>query len=271
MAPRVSQQTRSILNAIEQLQRLQTSLRRRSPAQTAGENLKLRKVALDIAALVSELDRIAGRMVARSGGSVEETKQKLAAESAKRRSGQLGAETPCDPVRKTAGPNLAGCMIALYLDAEVAKEVAVKGGEAANRLHLTVVYFEQAAADRSDWNRAGEILRVLAEAHPSLRGVLNGTGRFIQETGEVALAVADIPGLEAFRDVLVEQLELAGFPVSKKHGGIFKPHVTLAYTEPDEEFPDTPLKSRSVSVEFPGICMVQGEKKIVTAPFKAPE
>lgn len=266
MAPRVSQQTRAILNAIETLQRLQTALSRRRGAANSAAALKMRKASYNVAELITVLDDIAGSMVTGSGTSVEETKQKLAAESQKRRAGQLGAVEPCDPVQKSDGPDLQGCMIALYPSTEISKHISVPGGEGAKRIHMTVVYFEDASSARDDWDRAGAILTELAKHLPVPVGTLTGTGRFVQEDGEVAYATIDLPQFERWRDVLVEQLEKAGFPVSTKYA--FKPHLTLKYTELDEEFPDTPLRVESIPAAFPEIHMVQGEKRITTAQFK---
>lgn len=268
MAPRVSQQTRAVLNAIETLQRLQESLRKRKGAPSSATALKMRRAAYATSDLVALLDDIAGSMVTGSGTSVEEAKQKLAAESAKRRAGQIGAapDAPCDPVQKSDGPDLQGCMIALYPSAEIQKKIAVRGGEAAERIHMTVVYFEQGSAEREDWAKATAILFELAQYLPVPVGTLTGTGRFDQEDGVVAYATIDIPDFLRWREVLVEQLELAGFPVSKKH--TFTPHLTLKYMRKDEDFPDTQLLVESVPVVFPEIHMVQGEERIATAQFK---
>jgi len=238
----------------------------RKGANTPVEAFKMRRVAGSVTSLIEELDAIAGRMVNRRGSSVSEIKQKLKTESEKRRSGQMATAAPCDPIEKADGPNLKGCMIAIYPDAEIAKRIAVPNGEHPNRIHMTVVYFEDASSDRTDWEKAGAILTELARHLPVPKGILTGTGRFVQPDGEVAYATIDLPHMEMWRDVLVEQLERAGFRVSKKY--TFKPHLTLAYTEKDAPFPDTALRIESLGVTFPEIHMVQGDKRVVTAPFK---
>lgn len=255
-----------ILNTIDQLQRLENTLRRPKQALAPADALKMRKVSYDVKELTRVLDDLAGKMVTRAGSSVEDIKGKLRSESEKRRAGQLGAVAPCDPVQKSDGPDLQGCMIALYPAPEVQKAIAVKGGEPSDRIHLTVAFFEDAASDRDDWDMAGAILTELARHLPVLRGTLTGTGRFVHDDGEVAYATADIQHLELWRKVLVEQLESAGFPVSKKYP--WRPHLTLQYMAPDADFPDTLVRTETVPVEFSEVCMVQGEKRVTTAPFK---
>lgn len=263
---RVPQSTRQIINTIEQLQVLQLTLRKKLRPASAAESLKVRKISLDVAQLITQLDQLAGKASVSTGASVEEVKRKLSVESEKRRTGQLRAIEPCDDtVRKADGPDLSGVMVALYPPMDLSRQLAVPGGEAPERLHITVIYFEQSAAERDDWGRAIEIVRQVAVNTAPFDGDIAGTGRFVHETGEVAYAEVSLPGLIEFHESLVEALEAQGFPVSHKH--LFKPHVTLKYTLPDEPFPDTPARVDSAPLKIGEVRVVQGGRVGAVLPL----
>lgn len=269
---RVPQTTRQILNTIHQLESLQVTLRSRLRSDSAGESLKIRKVAIDVASLIQQLDVIAGKMTTKTGSSVEEVKAKLKEESGKRRSGQLRSSDACEePVAKSAkAADLKGVMVALYPPADVAKRIAVKGGESAQNLHVTCVYFEDKAADRDDWDTVKSIVEHVAAGLKPIVGTLTGTGRFVQEDGgEVDYATVELPGVDELHDQLVEMCEAAGFPVSKKHA--WRPHLTLRYAKADEPFPDTPLRTETIPVLIKTVEVVCGDRKAASFPLGSSE
>lgn len=129
----------------------------------------------------------------------------------------------------------SGAMVALFLDAATAAELAIPGGEPAESLHITLAYFEDAGGDRADWDVIHALVANIGAKHLPLAGRIGGQGVFRNDGTEVHWAAPDIPGLSDLRTELVHALDLAGFEVRKDHG--FTPHVTLAYTDPGAPAP----------------------------------
>ncbi len=123
-----------------------------------------------------------------------------------------------------------GVMVALFPDPDVAKAMAVKGGEAAASLHLTLAFLGQAAdLDAERRKRLREVVRSFAALHAPLAGRITGPGSF-EGDGESApcVALVDLPGLPDWRSRLIDTLQHNGFAPSEQHG--FIPHITLKYT-----------------------------------------
>lgn len=156
--------------------------------------------------------------------------------------------------RKAAEADHAGAMVALYLPPEVAEQVAVEGGEAAEQLHITLAYFEDAGNARDDWPAVHALITNVARKHLPLAGALNGQGVFHTPESDAHWAAVDVPGLEAMREELVTVLDLAGFPVRKDHG--FTPHVTVLYDAERGAAPE--LAAETVAVAFDEVVLAVG-------------
>lgn len=129
-----------------------------------------------------------------------------------------------------SGADHDGAMVALFLDQATAQNVAVDYGEAPEQLHVTLAYFDDAAADREDWDDIHAIVRAVSKKHLPLSGKIAGKGVFYQDSGGVVhWASPDVPGISALREELVAALNAAGFNVRDDHG--FTPHITLRYDE----------------------------------------
>lgn len=138
-----------------------------------------------------------------------------------------------NPVAMASGADHEGAMVALFLDQGVAGELAIDGGEPAERLHVTLAYFEDAAAERDDWSDIHAIVRAVSGKHLPIEGVVAGQGVFYQDDGGVVhWASPDVPGISALREDLVAALNAAGFRVRDDHG--FTPHITLRYDGPSD-------------------------------------
>ena len=152
-------------------------------------------------------------------------------------------------------PTFAGSvMVALYPDAEAARDLAVEGGLAARDLHVTLAYLgsaddltvrdiaaiHAAAADVAAWNEP-------------LVGEVSGLGVFHADPddGHPTWASVDVPGLGRFRTELVDALAYGGVEIASLHD--FTPHITLTYDEswrdemPDE-LPAAPLRFDRITV-----------------------
>lgn len=147
-----------------------------------------------------------------------------------------------------------GVMVALFPSMEVARQLAVKGGEKASQLHVTLAYLGKAAA--LDGEAASNLLTLVedfARRHGPLSGEVSGVGYFKNPEGVVTYASVDLPGLPDFRQDLVDYLDAADLPVSRDHG--FTPHMTLAYADLQGLRPD------NVAVTFAAVTVaVAGQR-----------
>ncbi|MCL4296158.1 MAG: 2'-5' RNA ligase family protein [Anaerolineae bacterium] len=131
--------------------------------------------------------------------------------------------------------------IILYLPQPAAEVLAVPDGEPANRLHLTLVAFDD--KDRLTHEHLANLLERWCSEHPPLSGEISGFGVF-SEGGDgrpVLHATFDSPALPEFRQSLAETLVENGYTLADDHG--FDPHITLKYLEGDRtevEVPDLP-------------------------------
>ena len=152
-----------------------------------------------------------------------------------------------------------GVMVALMVPSDVAKKIAVPGGEKPEALHCTLAYLGKAADLGPDKIRAAaQIVQKAASEHPAMTGVIAGTGRFnateSSDGKDVIVAHPDIPTLPEMRHALVSKLDEAGIPVKKNHG--FTPHITLAYVD---ENADSPVKRVDTTpIAFPHITLALG-------------
>lgn len=121
-----------------------------------------------------------------------------------------------------------GVMIALFPSAEVATQLAVKGGESPEQLHVTLAYLGD-KSNVADVAGLCDVVQAFAKSWAPLGGEVSGMGVFSNSNGAITYASVDVPGLPDFRHELVKCVEAAGFAVAKDHG--YTPHMTLAYAD----------------------------------------
>lgn len=122
--------------------------------------------------------------------------------------------------------------------------------------HITLAYLGK--TDAVEPERLERVISAFSYGAEPLAGRVSGLGVFQNYDGDVAVALWDIPGLDAWRTRLVEWLEDAGIEVSKNHS--FTPHTTLSYGDtppvlPTERLPDAALEE----IKFESFAMVHGQ------------
>jgi GNAT superfamily N-acetyltransferase len=152
---------------------------------------------------------------------------------------------------KTAGADKEGAMVAIYLPLE---ELAQEGGEPVEDMHVTLLYFEAAAADRDDWEELHPVLEAIANRTPPLEGSVNGFGVF-QNGEDVLWAAPSINGLADLRAELARAAEDAGFPVSTTYDWV--PHLTLKYGWEGE----LPRLDGPVEISIPSLTLTVAEER----------
>lgn len=144
-----------------------------------------------------------------------------------------------------------GVMIAVKVPDEVAKQLAVKGGNKPDDMHCTLVYLGRLSKVEAVLPAVRQALAEMTPNYPSMTGVINGLGRFgaseSSDGKEVIYATLDCPGLVQLRTDLVSAIEAAGAEVAKDHD--FTPHITLSYVEPGQEL-DVPLPDYEIEVSY---------------------
>jgi 2'-5' RNA ligase len=147
-------------------------------------------------------------------------------------------------------------MVAFFVPADVARELAIEGGEPVEELHITLAYTGK-AADLTE-QQVTDMHRVVAEwaaANPPLDAKTSGIGIFQNDDDvdgtDVTYASVDAPGLPSTREDLIARLLEAGVPVDQTHG--YTPHITLLYRTTDElEVPTLSFPLSEVSVMVAG-------------------
>lgn len=154
--------------------------------------------------------------------------------------GETPPKTPdvaAGAVALAAGGAATGAILCLVPPADLARDLALPGGEAAEDLHVTLAHLGDASA--LDERRRSVLLT--AAEHFGLRvapidGRFNGVARFSAPDGtDAAVLTLDAPGLAAIRERIVGVLDALGFEVSADHG--FVPHLTRAYVASGEPLP----------------------------------
>jgi HK97 family phage prohead protease len=145
-------------------------------------------------------------------------------------------ETPSpDRMAAEEEPEHTGVMVAVFPSPEAAEQIAVRGGEKPEDLHVTLAYLGNITDDAGDGttldDAASRILaaaQIAAATHAPLTGKVGGIGKF-PDTGDgvPVWAPVDVVGLNALRESVVTALTDAGLPVKTDHG--FTPHMTLGY------------------------------------------
>jgi 2'-5' RNA ligase len=153
-------------------------------------------------------------------------------------------------------------MVAISVPKKTAEQLAVVGGEPAERMHITLAFFEHPPADPDE---VLEVLAAVAARHPKLKANLSGIGRFEStDAGEDAVvALVDAPGLGALRTDLVDSLIKAGVAPTQNHD--FTPHITIARIGFHEQLPVRRIGELDMRVG--AMDYVHGDKRVGRMPL----
>jgi hypothetical protein len=174
-----------------------------------------------------------------------------------------------------------GVMLAFMPDEDTATGLAIDGGEPAEALHLTLAYLGKVKdLPKGFLKKTLKTLATVAKDQAPLSGNVAGLGRFTaSETSDgkdVLVALADVPGLGAFRHNVVEAVTSVGIEVSTKHD--FTPHITLAYLSPGDKSPIDRLDFRPLAWDQVALVigdehyiMQLGSGEVIEEPEPAPE
>lgn len=142
-------------------------------------------------------------------------------------------------------------MVALYPTPDRAKELALRGGEKPDQLHLTLAFLGKTKG--LDFEKAKATVEAWAKATPPLRGKLSGVGHFDLGKGDaVTYRSVDLPDLPAPRELLVKALDKGGTPASTDHG--FTPHMSIDYRVRRPEIKQEPIA-------FPAVTLMWGDER----------
>lgn len=162
-----------------------------------------------------------------------------------------------------------GTMVALHLPSDVARQVAIPGGEEPSSMHITVAYLGK---DLSETQKSAALcaVRRVAQRCGPIKAQLGGVGRFsashTSEGKDVIYLSVDSSDLTRLHPMLVEELAAEGIAPSNAHG--YVPHVTLAYVSTTAS---TPLKRfPPISVEFPCLSLTVADNNM-SIPFASPQ
>jgi 2'-5' RNA ligase len=123
-----------------------------------------------------------------------------------------------------------GAMVALYPPEELARKLAVEGGEKPEELHITLVFLGKADSI-GDPGKLRRVVEGWAASTPPMKGKMSGLGVFAPSKSSdgklVTYLPGDIPELTKHRERLAAAIEAIGHKIPAEHG--FAPHMTLAY------------------------------------------
>jgi len=145
-----------------------------------------------------------------------------------------------------------GLLVAIWLDAPLAAQLAIPGGEPADQLHITLCYCGDANAMTDV--QIGRAIAAVAESAAMwgpLTGQIAGVGRFnasdSSDGKDVFYANVDVPGLAEMRQMLASTLEyMADCPPLSNHG--YTPHITLAYIDAGADLPMQRIESQPITI-----------------------
>jgi 2'-5' RNA ligase len=161
-----------------------------------------------------------------------------------------------------AEANLSGGehgMVAFYPAPELARKLAVDGGEKAEDLHVTLAFLGKDFLPEGDARAGGlrmlqgAVMRWASRTGP-MRGVIAGRGLFTEGPKPVTYLVPDVPALPDARERLVGMLAAAGYPARTDHG--YSPHLTVAYDDLSDY-----RSPRGVAIEFDQVTLVVGDTR----------
>lgn len=155
----------------------------------------------------------------------------------------------------------SGVMCALMLTPRMSDALAVKGGEPAEALHVTLAYLGQKDDMPEDFvQKLSSAMNRAAIGESKIQGVVGGLGRFqasdSSDGHDVIYASFSSPELSRYRERLIKEIEKAGLPVKNDHG--FTPHITLAYVKPGEDSPVERVERRNLA--FRSTALVVGNR-----------
>lgn len=136
-----------------------------------------------------------------------------------------------------------GVMICFYPTPEMALALhTALGGYtdlvAPTEMHMTLVYLgdiPELEAQGITKEKVFSVLDSLKGVLPPVKGVISGTGRFLNthlEDKDAVVLLVDSPQLPDFRTILTNELTAQGIPYAQNHG--FTPHITLLYVHKGE-------------------------------------
>lgn len=144
----------------------------------------------------------------------------------KRRKGQRKPKT------EAQGFNRNSVILSLVPDPHLAADLAVPGGEHPSTLHLTLVHYGRVGLNltHDDVETIKNVCASIAEQQQALHGVVNGTGKFVNEEGRTNAwwAHVDMPRLVDFRQAVITALKHHNVFPNAQYG--FTPHITIAYS-----------------------------------------
>jgi len=136
-----------------------------------------------------------------------------------------------------------GVMLALYPDADKAKELALdkEGAEKAETLHVTLAFIgergEDGVPDKDYWAELHDAAKEVAKRHPPQDAGINGLGQFPEgDNGTPYVGIIGSHTIHPLQQDLVNTLKGKGVEASDKFP--FVPHMTFAYLQDGEEFPN---------------------------------
>jgi len=146
-------------------------------------------------------------------------------------------------------------MVAVYPRPDEQKALAVRGGNPADTMHVTLVFLGETDEEKRD--AVLDVLERLAADLPPLEGAVGGVGRFkVGEDGAPIILLPDVLGLATLREAIAEELEAVGVVSPSEHG--WTPHLTLRYADEDElDLPDVP----DVPLHFDSISYVEADRR----------
>lgn len=167
-----------------------------------------------------------------------------------------------------SGSMHSGMLTSYWLPDDLAKSLALPGGQPWEELHLTLCYSGDVSSfnDIQIANALLGLAAVASHAEP-LPGMIAGIGRFnaseSSDGKDVVYANVDVPGLEGLQILVRAVLESSGITARQDHG--YTPHITLAYIDPGAEMPVDRLP-RSLPINIDCLCISIGERRL-SLPF----
>lgn len=134
-------------------------------------------------------------------------------------------------------PDYSGVMVAFFVPEEQAQKLALEGGQAPERLHVTLAYLGE-VEEVEALDKLPAVVNQWADAQSPIEAKVGGVGVFNkrEDNGIQAFyASVDSPAIQALRADLVGHLEAQGYKVKSEHG--FTPHITLTYIPEGGEMP----------------------------------
>lgn len=158
------------------------------------------------------------------------------------------------PVR-TGAADLNGSMVSLDVPPEYHGQLAVRGGEKPKNLHLTLAYLPEGIKDESG---VASMLNDIATKMKPVRGTIKKLDAFPKTKDGDIPQIAHIEGddIHSLQQAVAAGLKGLGENVSEKYD--FNPHVTLKYTQPDEEFEHPNPDIKGMELHFPAVHLHQG-------------